>query len=100
VQEETIRLRRAGQDDSPVFTGCPLHVGNSLADHCRMAWQPAKYGRDASSPYMANQLKVLLGVPEPLERYPIIRLGMPAEPILPAAAAGSATETDPLRTTT
>ncbi|MFQ5903476.1 MAG: hypothetical protein ACE5JO_07290, partial [Candidatus Binatia bacterium] len=38
---------------------------------------------DASSPYMATMLKVLLGVPEPLKIYHLIPIGYPAGPVAP-----------------
>ncbi len=43
----------------------------------------SQYVSDASSPYMATMLKVLLGVPEPLKVYHLIPIGYPAGPVAP-----------------
>ena len=43
----------------------------------------SQYVSDASSPYMATMLKVLLGVPEPLKIYHLIPIGYPAGPVDP-----------------
>ena len=43
----------------------------------------SQYVSDASSPYMATMLKVLLGVPEPLKIYHLIPIGYPAGSVDP-----------------
>ncbi|MCZ6623924.1 MAG: nitroreductase family protein [Deltaproteobacteria bacterium] len=43
----------------------------------------SQYVSDASSPYMATMLKVLLGVPEPLKVYHLIPIGYPAGAVAP-----------------
>lgn len=43
----------------------------------------SQYVSDASSPYMATMLKVLLSVPEPLKVYHLIPIGYPAGPVGP-----------------
>lgn len=43
----------------------------------------SQYVSDASSPYMATILKVLLGVPEPMKIYHLIPIGYPAGPVAP-----------------
>ena len=43
----------------------------------------SQYVSDASSPYMATMLKVLLGVPELLKIYHLIPIGYPAGPVAP-----------------
>ncbi len=43
----------------------------------------SQYVSDASSPYMATMLKVLLRVPEPLKVYHLIPIGYPAGPVAP-----------------
>lgn len=41
----------------------------------------SQYVSDASSPYMATMLKVLLGVPDPLKVYHLVPIGYPSVPV-------------------
>jgi len=43
----------------------------------------SQYVSDASSPYLATMLKVLLGVPEPLKVYHLIPIGYPSGKVAP-----------------
>ena len=43
----------------------------------------SQYVSDASSPYLATMLKVLLGVPEPLKVYHLIPIGYPSGQVAP-----------------
>lgn len=82
VKESYPIRTREEKSDSHFYTG----LGNAtLLIHLAAVslGLGSQYVSDASSPYMATMLKVLLGVPEPLKVYHLIPIGYPAGPVAP-----------------